>query len=242
MRTIAYASLVIGAVALYPASAQEQPRIMGEWIMQRVIERAQHNERDKRAYLSFHKHVVFENMEAIPPTVMKSETYRIIGKDGLSLEQLIERNGKAVSNTPLVQGSLNFNEVLATRYTFELTGQQIINQRAYFTIVFEPREPHEDLPFNTREDEGINRMSGRVLVDIENLSVWKIEGKLIESFRKMGVFKLNDFSLTLEQEAKFGIVVPRTMVIVFNYSVFGFETHERRTYTYSNHEDSRLAQ
>ena len=208
--------------------------------MGHVIEKARQNEVAKRAHLTFFKHVVFENMETQPPTIIKTETYRIVGNNGRSLEQLIRRNGIPITTAPLSPGTFDFGEALATRYTFTLQGEEIINERAYFRIIFEPKEPRERLPTHTREDEGINRMTGVVLVDMEDFTVWKVEGRVDESFRKAGIFKLNHFELTFEQERKFDIMVPKTMIIVLNYSTLGFETHERRTYTYSDHADNRL--
>ena len=249
--------LLLTAIALflplssssYSQTQDQTSEKLGTWIMERVIRNAEENEKIKRDHITYNKTVYKRNLEKDPPELKSVERFNIYGNEGQSIEKLVERaainKGKvtkkvAVTNAKPQVSNLNFNSIIGERYNFRLVGEELLNGRGYFLIAFQPKEPLDQLPFNERLDEGINRMYGTLYVDIEELYVWKLEGQLTASFSKAAsIFEMKDFSIILMQERKFGVVVPLSLTITYRYRVFFGHTHERLIYTYSGHFDKR---
>lgn len=207
---------------------------LASWIMHIVIDKGEENEKIKRNHITYDKRMVTYNLKNNPPLVIESSVVEIYGDDNKSMERLKEQDGRPVRNARPKQGQFDFNRVLTERYDFNLEKEVFENGRGYYRISFQPKEPINKLPFENRFDEGINRMAGYLLVDMEKFYVKQLEGHLIQSFTKaLGIFEMRDFTLNLEQEEFEGAVVPKFMVVTYRYRVFR-ETYEKQEYFYSN--------
>ncbi|OGI98427.1 hypothetical protein A3H53_02140 [Candidatus Nomurabacteria bacterium RIFCSPLOWO2_02_FULL_40_10] len=217
---------------------------IADWVMRHAIEKSLENEKLKRQFLTYKKYKKIENLKETPPDV-EEIVYDIYGLNGKPMERIVSEDGKSVKKQGK-QSEMDFTDSLATRYlprmNFHKTGEIIKNDRAYYIIRYEPRTTPDKLPANDRYDEGINRSSGQIYVDMETFQIWKLTAEITKKFSKAaGVFRLDNFMLEMEQEEKFGIMVPKRMTMTIDYTVLGiFRTYQRNTQTYGEHVDKRM--
>ena len=138
---------------------------------------------------------------------------------------------------------LDFNDTLANKYlprmNFRKIREEIIDGRGYFVITFEPNAPLNKLPSEDLYDRGINRSTGTLYVDMEKFYVKRFESKIIEGFSAYLFGQAEDFQLFVEQEEKFGVVVPKQVTYTGKGHLFWMKYHERKSSTYGNHKDLR---
>lgn len=206
---------------------------LAKWIINIVLEKGRDNERMKKEYIIYDKTVIKYNLGENPPQEKERLVYEIYGQNGRSMERLKEKDGKPVKNSQPEASKLNFNELIVERYDLNLEREIISDGRGYYVISFKPK--NEQLPFNDRLDEGINRTAGYLYVDMEKFYLKRLEGKLTNSFSKaMNIFEMKEFSIEYEQEEFESVVVPSKMVLNYKYRVFWGDTHEELRYLYSN--------
>ena len=122
---------------------------------------------------------------------------------------------------------------------FRKVREEIIDGRGYFVITFEPNAPPDKLPSEDLYDKGINRSTGILYVDMEKFYVRRFESKITEGFSAYLFGQAEDFQLFVEQEEKFGVVVPKQVVYMVRGSFLWIKHHERKSSTYGNHKDLR---
>ena len=216
-----------------PVSTQSTE--LAEWIMKIVVDKGEQNEKIKRRQVTYNKVVTKSDMGKNPPQIKETSVYEIFGRDEESLELLKEKNGRPIRNAQPEKGKFNPNVILLERYMFDLIKIDFINGRGYYMIAFKPKEPIDQLPFNDRMDEGINRAAGYLQIDMEKFYLVRMEGKLINKFSKaLSIFEMKDFVLIFEQEEFEGVVVPKYMSLIYKYRVFWGDTHEKLEYVYNN--------
>ncbi len=237
---------------------QEDP--LAVWVMERVVEKSLENERVKRQYITYDKYQIIEDLTKQPPKEdqttedpvkqppkARKEFYNIYGENGHSMERLfeiIDENGKQkFVKEKGKQSKLDFNNMLANKYLprmiFRKVREEVIDGKGYFVITFEPKAPPNQLPSDDLYDGGINRSSGTIYVDMEKFYPWKFESKLTSKFSAYLVGQAEEFQINVEQEERFGIVVPKRVIYTIKYKFLWMTTYERRTSTYGNHHDLR---
>jgi len=89
---------------------------------------------------------------------------------------------------------------LATRYTFELQGREIIEGRPAFVVAFQP--VGAKLPAPTLKDRFLNKAAGRVWVDEEEFALVKADVHLTESVSVVGgvVGRVHKFNFSFGRE------------------------------------------
>lgn len=243
-----FIAIVTSFIPVFPVHTQSQQPAqsqirdeLADWIMQKVIEKSLENEKVKRQYISYDKYQETEDLTEQPPKV-KKETFNIYGENGKSMERRVEINGKLIRENGK-PSSLNFSDTLANKYLprmiFRKTDEKIINGRGYFVLTFEPKAPPNQLPSDDMYDRGINRSTGSLWIDMEKFYVWKFESKIIEGFSAFLLGQAENFQLLVEQEEKFGIMVPKQVIVMIKYKFLWITTHEKIVSTYGNHRDSR---
>ncbi|OGN00524.1 MAG: hypothetical protein A3B91_01100 [Candidatus Yanofskybacteria bacterium RIFCSPHIGHO2_02_FULL_41_29] len=218
-----------------PQQVQTGSKELADWIMKLVLEKGHENEKLKRDLIKYDKTITKSSLERNPPRVIETSVYEIYGLNGNSFEKLKERNGQQIRNARSETSKLNFNDILLKRFDFDLKGEELMDGRGYYIISFKPKEPINSLPFDDRMDEGINRMTGSLYIDMEKFYLKRLEGRLTNSFtRIMNIFEMKDFSIKFEQEEFEKIIVPKHLELTYRYRVILGETHERLEYSYNN--------
>lgn len=219
----------------WPQQSPTKSQELAKWIMSIVIERAQENEKIKRSYTAYDKKVVKTNLQKNPPQTIETSVYQVYGEGGKSLEKLKERDRRPIRNARPEISMLDFNAILIERYNFNLEREELIEGRGYYVINFKPKEPIDKLPFEDRFDEGINRTTGHLYVDMEKFYLKSMEGRLISTFVKaLSIFEMKDFTIVFKQEEFEGVVVPSSLVLTYKYRVFWGDTYEKLEHTYEN--------
>lgn len=240
--------LLVSVILLFfdkMAKAQESAKSEEEftaWLMKKVAEKAAENEKIKRDYLTYDKTVTKYDMRGGFSKARGVETFRVYGEHGKSMEKMTEKNGRKINTKP-EESELDFGRIMAERFDFSFKEQVLINGRGYFVINFKPKTPINKLPFNNDMDECINRMSGVLYIDVEKLYMYRLQGRLMSPFKKgpFGLLNIKGFSLRVEQEEKFGVIVPKYIEITLIGRVVFSDLNEGHVYTYSNHASKKIS-
>lgn len=241
-------SIVILVSGINPKSQQNQQEdSLATWIMERVVEKSLENEKIKRQYITYDKYQTTEDLTKQPSKITQ-EFFNVYGENGNSTERrfaIIDEDGKQKSvKEKGKKSNLDFSTMLADKYlprmTFHKVREEVINDRGYFVITFEPRVPPDKLPSNDLYDKGINRSSGTIYVDMEKFYPWKFDSKLTSDFSAYLLGHAEDFQIHVEQEEQFGVVVPKEVIYTIKYKVLWITTYETKTSTYGNHRDLRI--
>jgi len=225
-------------------NSQNNPKseALARWIMDITIKKNLENEAIKRQYVTYRKHVLKYNLEKDSSNAVANETevYEIYGQNGNSMERLVQKGRRRIQNSVPKKSAIDFNNILAERYVFNLEREEIIDGRGYYIISFRPKEPINALPVKVRIDEGINRMIGTLRIDMENFHLKKLDGHLGYELKKgWGIFEMKSFTINLRQEEFESILVPDSMVITYEYHVLFGSTHEKLEYSYSDRKNNR---
>lgn len=240
-------SILFIVSGINPKSQQnEQVDHLAVWIMEKVVEKSLENEKVKRQYITYDKYQQTEDLTK-KPTETKEEAYNIYGENGHSMERLFrvtDETGRQRSvKEKGKQSKLDFNNLLASKYLPRMIlrkiKEEVVDGRGYFVITFEPKAPPDQLPSEDLYDNGINRSSGIIYVDMEKFYPWKFESRLTTGFTAYLVGQAEDFQMNVEQEERFEVVVPKKVVYTVKYKFLWITTHERKTSTYGNHRDLR---
>mgnify|MGYP003332607305 FL=1 len=137
---------------------------------------------------------------------------RLLQKDGRPLtekeikaeeeREAAVRSGKKAARTP--EGSKRdkewqFSDEMLARYTFKITGQEIIRERPTWVVEFAPRA--KDLPVNKVTDRVANKVAGKLWVDAEDWEVARLKFWLTEEVTVVGGVAgvLRKFEMLLER-------------------------------------------
>ena len=94
---------------------------------------------------------------------------------------------------------IEFNEELASRYRFDLTGRETVNGRPAFVLSFQPRS--NDLPVKRKLDRLLNKVAGRVWIDEQDYEIARVDLHLAENVSAWGglLASVRRFVLRAEQ-------------------------------------------
>jgi len=205
------------------------------FIMKAVAQRATENERVKEALIEYKRGYVIKDLNSKEEEGRKKKDEVELVKSGRS--RVIERFGKPVKNdgggsTP----NINFAKAMADFYDFNmaLTPLVMIDERAYHVIDFRPTRstphPKGDL------EKILARMAGTIYIDVEKLFIHKLEAKLVKEYsRGWFVYRLSRADITLKQMEFNNIVVVESLEVIDTYYIFGVETFEKQTITYTDY-------
>lgn len=217
-----------------------------DWLMPKVLAKMAENERMKREFIRYDKIRIIHDLNQKPASIKSTEKFEIYGINGLSYEKLVLKNKVPQKNQRPKVGTFDLNEILAQRYiyTTQTPSEQYRDGRWYFVVDFKPK-PADQLPWDSLEDQGINRLMGSLWIDIETLATIRMEGKIPQQFRgRKGLifnYSVYRFELTMEQGIFSKIVVPKKVEFIMHFDSWAIpETNEMHTYTYENHRDVRI--
>lgn len=212
---------------------QETPKTkLGNWIMQRVLENTEENEKQKRAFITYHKREVKTDLDT--GRIVDTKVIEIFGQNGKSMERLIEYKEVPQKNEPAKESELNLQATLIERAKFTLVDTKIIDGRNMFILEFKAKD--KNLKSNNRYEKALNYSEGRVYVDANKMQVLKINAWSVESYWVVWLFvRVHSFGIELEQEERFGIFVPRKMVLRYGINAMNDEVVS----TYDNFHDLR---
>lgn len=112
------------------------------------------------------------------------------------------RAGKSTVRSPEVSKrdkQWQFTDEMMARYTFKITGQEMVRERAAWVVEFAPK--NKDLPVKTMPERVANKVAGKVWVDAEDWELARMKFWLTEEVSLIGgvVGVLRTFALTLER-------------------------------------------
>lgn len=184
-----------------------------------MVEKARNDDAVKQKTLIFKKtHTINNfNSEGKFQSMEQKEIYKIFGKHGKSFEELLEATPHDVN---ISRNNLDFNillEVALSRYYFLLSpSKETFTDGRCYLIHFWPKN---NLPYETEQDEVINRVKGIFYVDTRTFLLRKFEASLGKSFGKSVFFNMERFDLELEMEnLKNGIGVIKKIHAIMKYS------------------------
>lgn len=92
-----------------------------------------------------------------------------------------------------------FTDEMLARYTFKITGQEIVRDRPVWVVEFAPRS--KDLPVNKVTDRVANKVAGKLWVDAEEWEVARLKFWLTEEVTVVGGVAgvLRKFEMTLDR-------------------------------------------
>lgn len=185
----------------------------------KMVGKAQSDDAIKQETLIFKKIYTINNLspEGNFQSLEGKRIYRVFGKRGKSFEELLETTSSGADSS---KNNLDFNFLLdaaLTRYFFLLSPrQEIIQSKSCYLIHFWPKN---NLPYETVQDEVINRISGIFYVDTKTFILRKLKASLNKSFGKSVFFNMERFDLELEMEnLKTGIGVIKKIHAITKYS------------------------
>ncbi|MBI4158565.1 MAG: hypothetical protein HY505_03040 [Candidatus Yanofskybacteria bacterium] len=199
--------------------------------MQRVLENTEENERQKRAFIIFNKKEIKTDLD----TGQKIDTkiIKIFGQNGKSMEKLIEYNDKP-QNEPAKESELNLQTTLIERAEFTLVGTGVIDGHNIFVLEFKAKD--ENLKPKNRYEKALNYSEGRVYVDANKMQVLKMNAWSVKSYWAVWLFvRVHSFAIEVEQEERFGVFVPKKMVLKYSINTM----HDEIVSTYDNFRDLR---
>lgn len=216
----------------------------GAFIVQTVIKRAKENDLVKKEKLTFKRvytvHYLNDNGQVIDPDKPEKEEAVAIERDGKERMTEKKKNGKPVN--PVNVSAPKFDLIKALEAVgkldkFEVSRIEMFEGRPNYVISFEPKPGQRT---NGDVEEVIVRSEGMMYVDIEKFYIKKFSAWMVRPYSRGGIFGWNIFNLTqanieMAQEEFNDIVVMSSVVITDKFSVFGVDTFEKQTYTYSDY-------
>ena len=137
---------------------------------------------------------------------------RLLQKDGRPLtekeikaeeeREAAARSGKKPGNSPEPSKrdkQWQFTDEMLARYTFKITGQEIVRDRPVWVVEFAPRS--KDLPVKQMTDRVANKLAGKLWIDAEEWEVARLKFWLTEEVTVVGGVAgvLRKFDMTLDR-------------------------------------------
>ena len=226
------AALLILIILIPPNAFGQDNQNPAEFIMKAVSQRAIENEKVKEINTEYKKSYIIEDLNKKEQSVRKKKDEVELVSKGKG--KIIERFGRPVSAGPSSMPNINFSRAL-TFYDFSMAEIPIImeNGRAYHVINFKPSKkarPKGDM------EEILARMAGNIYIDVENLFIYRLNASLTKEYsRGWFIYRLARADIALKQMEFQGMIVVESLVITDKYYVFGSETFERQTLTYTDY-------
>lgn len=206
-------------------------------VIESVVERtlADREELERRGVTYTKTQAVYNTKGRVTPELTKSETWLMWYVSGESRQRLIEAKGRKITGAAEKSPGPDWFVNLASLYDFSWDSDPLrtIDDRDVYVITFQRKKK---LPkVKSAAEKGLVRMSGFLYIDVEHLYISTLNCSLPKSFRKGWVLKVNTASATFSQRIHDGLAVFDRMIIKFNYSFFGVETHKTYVLTYENY-------
>jgi hypothetical protein len=173
------------------------PPLTPDQILQRAVERAvSATTRESRPNYAYSRHTILEDLDTKGRIKdHKDKVFDVSVEGGLTFLKLIELNGQKLSAADLKKENEreaaerqklmdgkpgkrgdereNFLTMdLVRRFHFALSGQQDLNGRQAYVLVFDPKP---NLPVKTLTDRFVNQMAGTVWIDAEDFEIARAE-------------------------------------------------------------------
>ena len=233
--------LMLLVLTLFANSTVEQ----GQHIMQQVLTEARRNDEAKQHNLTFKrkKEVFVLDKQFIVKSRKQEEVARIMPRNGKSVEEIIERDGRP-SNQRSEPGrfDVNIGELLAEvpkHVDFILNDTLSVDEdeTRYLTLSMRPKV---NPPRNRDRDDTFNALVGTMWIDLESPFIKKLDIRTSKriSWGWFGFVTLHNLFIEFEAKKRpdlMNIVVVESYIATYHYSIAGIDTYERAVYTYSDY-------
>jgi len=212
------------------------PPNTAEEIMKRIINKEKENNALKQKYISFKKISEIYSLEGNKGATLKNKEVALVHPEGdISVEDIVEKNGKPVKIRSKSSFPPNINEKLAGRYIFSMSQPEIqLLDGQPVTVINMFSKPNA--PSHGRADDIANAMSGIIYIDLENFYTKKLEAGLTRKKSwAWGLVSVEKLDISFEQKIFNNIIVVKSITAVYKYSILGIETYDKRVFTYSDY-------
>lgn len=205
-----------------------------DFIMRMVAKKTADNEKFKESYVEYKRLYIIQdlNTQEQPTRTKKNEVELVTKGKG----KIIERNGRPINGGSSSIPNINFRKALDDFYDFSMASTPVtmVDGRAYHVIDFRPTKgiahPKGDM------EEILSRMAGTIYIDVEKLFIYKLSANLTEEYsRGWFIYRLRRADIELVQIEFQNMVVVDSLKVTDKYSIFGVETFEKQTITYTDY-------
>lgn len=223
LRAVALALLLLSR-ATAVADTKDLPR--AEDVIRKAIERAKWSDAQKfDGKFTYTQRTTVDELDS-KEKVKKHEVrlYHVLPIEGEPYARLMEKDGRALAASEQKQEQereqkfrqrqaerkrkkaekkdnedVKFDENLAAKYHFEVTGRETLNGRPALVLTFEPRS--KDLPARRKIDRLLNHVAGRVWIDEQDSELVRVDLHLAENVTAWGglLASVRKFFLRFEQ-------------------------------------------
>ena len=229
MKKVILLCLIILVPSSISGQGNENP---ADFIMRAVSQKTIENERIKEVNTEYKRRYVIEDLNRLEQTTRKKKDEVQLVSKGKG--KVIERFGRPVSGGSPSMPNINFSRALDF-YDFSMAETPIVmeNGRAYHVINFKPSKnarPKGDM------EEILARMAGNIYIDVEKLFIYRISASLTKEYsRGWFIYRLGRADIILKQKEFQDMIVVESLTITDKYFIFGSETFERQTLTYTDY-------
>ncbi len=213
-----------------------------EQILAKLIAESDINDEKKQRHLTFKRRVEIDDVD-ISGKFKSRKSQELIeiypDKNGRSVEELLEKDGKPAKGKPATDSDMavNFNRALGLRYEITLDSSILMEDNKPFLVIsFKPKGSQ---PKNSRIDDLLNNLEGKIYIDLVDFYIKRIEARLVRPVGwAIGIVKVHEANIVLLQEKRTdlnNIVVLKSMGITDRYTFFGANNNERRLYSYEDY-------
>lgn len=211
------------------------PSNTADEIMKRIIAKEKANNSIKQRAVAFKKTSVIYALGS-KKEILKSKEIAFVHPEGnVSVEDIVEKNGRPVKIRSKSSFPPNINEKLAGRFIFSLAQPeiQLVDGQPVTVIKMSPKP---GAPSAGRADDIANAMGGTIFIDLENFYTKRLEANLAHPISwGWGLVKIEKLQLLFEQQIFNDIIVVKSITAIYKYSIFGIETYDKRIFTYSDY-------
>lgn len=221
-----------------PSASNQSPTKPVDFIVGRVLDKTQDNDKLKREKLTYKRVYLAENLNDKEETInVDRGEVVLIEKSGK--ERVLERTGRGAKGNSRVSAPkfdlIKALESLIKFHDFEIIRIDMIGNRPYYLINFKPKI--NKIKANDDIEEIIVRSEGWMYVDLEKFYIKQITVWITRSYsRSWGIFNLTRANIDMAQEELDGIIIMKSINLIDRYSFFGFDTFERQTWTYKDYQ------
>ena len=210
-------------------------------IMQQITEEDSKNNQLKEKTLKYKRRIETYNSDQFGRISQKTSQELISihpGKNGSSVEELLEKDSKKATGKPSGGIPIDLNALFKTRFDFDLNTNILMeNNKSYLLINFKPKA---NPPTKSNKDDVINQIEGTIYIDLEGFYIAKIKAHLKQTVSWfLGAAKVHFLDLTMIQERRAdlnNIVVIKSAEILYKYTVLGSGDYQKRIYSYEDYE------
>ncbi len=246
--------IVLPFLLVGTAIAQDLPEVNG--IMNSALQKVLGDEKLKTECLTFYKKYTDQKIEEkqgkiVPTDIKEQELYYVFSKNGVSFEELVEKNGRPPSaedrKEKMADKRPDIKDILGrNRYNYQLLGINEYLGRTVYSISFEPKHPSlqpkapDKSLKKVAENAILNNLYGLIYVDSDNFIILRVETHILRPPLRIKTGKLFRFDTTFERGMIGNISVNTKLTIIIKYSYVSFvwnlfEKFQRITVDYENY-------